>query len=631
MLIEERSFQMSNKASPLGLTRQCRVAKNGEHLADGKWTKRRGISTALTVDMQLGTDAPFWFFVWKIGNNYYRVAVGDEVAALHCPWSNYVYANGTSYSSGAIYSSPTGLVDGFGLNAPTLAGGAKITLSTKYVDEPYSAWASGGYLIYAVSYSPTRRCKSPPTLIPGVTPNTDVASDIQWVGGCAQYLTYPAVSADGQATAVRWYRARVLSLDVGDYTTGPAQSVSELRFIKENGGESWVDYGLTNYSTAELLSYATDPIPPCDKALWWDGRGWWLKGAKTGCQHLLYYSPPACPETYTGSHFGVLAEEGQSIIAGESVLAISTDCGAPKALVAKGDTMLVLCEHGAWRVTRDQGQEGVYIVNQDMLWVGCVSAASIAHGPEGVYWTSHQGVAFWDGYHTPTVVTTEMLDPEDSDTAFASDMSETCAAYDVDRHLYIAAIPKSGGGQFGIALRCDNLQQAVEYSLWEFGATLGTITGMGYDWHTRQVIYGFGTTTVTAKTQVDDVYRDNDPTTGSTYDYEVELWCGEIERSGEETKHTFGTRVFVERPSTAVAQTLAVSMQALRTTEESAWPTAKTLTWAIGAVKPEIVVGEALAGRLLRVKITNTDAYGLTLRAVQMGDEEAIRKAHGVY
>jgi len=626
----EYEFAQQNRASPLPLSRVCRLSLNGEHLGFGRWAKRRGISTSVTVNMQIGSEAPFWFLNWKIGNNYYLVAVGNDVGVIHSPQSNYLYVSGPDYANGLIYSGPSVALDTFGLNAPTVAG--YMETETKYVDEPYSLFAGGVYAAKVCSYEPVRRCKSPGTDI--LAEYGDHQDQLgAYVSGPVQYLKMPAAVIDSKATLAHWYRARMLTGLSGNWTMGKGEG--QLRFVNSNNGSAWSDYGGEFFSDfSEMYDFATDPIPPCDRGIWYHGRGFWLQAGKTGCHHYLYWSNPLCPETTGLNDYSVAYDDGRAVQVGKFYLAVPVHCGVPTALVARGEVLLVLCEFGSWRVLRHPSMEGVYVLEQDNLWVGCVSAATISHGPEGVYWVSHQGIVLWDGVNAPRVVTETVLDPTDSDTLFASDLSACSGAYDQDRRNYVCVIAKSGGGQFGLCLHGEPLERNpndVQYSTWTFGDNLATITGMGYDWYNRRLVYAFGAETVTAKTQVDDVYRDNHATEGDTYPYGPEVWSGELPRRlAEEDKHSLGCRIFLHRDNLDVEQTLSVYMDALRTTEEPAFGDPESLVWAADEMEPKYCCREGDFGRLLRVKITETSAYPLEIRAVQIGTESDIQAAHGV-
>jgi hypothetical protein len=631
-MIEERNFAMRQKASPLGFRQVCRLALNGEQTAPGIFAKRRGITTTVTVDLVIGQTAPFRPIRWKIGSNYYLVAVGSDSDAFLNPWNNWLYARSPTFLTelSRIYSTPTYVIkEPWGIAVPVVTGTATNLGTTG------SLFGSGGYLYAVTAWNEILKVESEPVFIeatgfPAVSGLETIK--LVWIGGMGWSATIPAVTPPANATAIRYYRERMVALRVSgsSYEVAITGDASHLRFIDEKtDGATWTDSG--GQPLSRLLDYCYDVVP-------WAARsapfrdGWlYLTATESPCTHKLVKSNPMCPETYAGNKKSVIAETDAGLIQGQSEWAVPVDCGVPTGLAVQGGVALVLCDHGGWRFV-DGRASGLYDLLQDHTWVGCVSAATIAHSPEGVWWLAKEGVVLWRGSDSqPEVITLDIIDTTDSDTPFATDLSGAMGAYDVARHEYKVIVPKSGGGQFLLTVRGDRLPNEVVVGKWTFGASLPTVTGMGYDWYTDQVIYFFGAYNgpLTAKAETAATYTEG--ASASTYDFGVEEWWGEVGGRAGETKRAVAVRIFLHRTDTTTAQTVNVTLQGLRTSEETTAPTATELTWKIGETEPKSKESATdILGRVVKVTLTNTDAKPLEFRCVQIGHPEEIRNVHEV-
>jgi hypothetical protein len=615
----------------LAFGRLCRAILNGEQVAPGILAKRCGITTAVTVDLVIGTLPPFRPIRWKIGNAPYLVAVGSDADAFLNPHNNWLYARAPTFPTGRIYSGPTTILkEPWGIAKPTVIG-----IATRDGHTPSKFGTSG--LLYAVTgWSEARKCESEPVFLlgegcPDLGDDFDT-TELVYVPGMGWSVSLPAVSLPAGATTIRYYRERMISVQ-GSAKTGYVFSfpgdASHLRFIDEKAdGAAWIDSG--GQALSRLLDYCYDVVPWASRsAAFKDGWLYLTTSAETPCAYKLIRSNPMCPETYAGNMKSVFAETDAGLMQGKSEWAIPTDCGLPIGLAVQGDRALILCEHGAWPFV-DGPASGLYTL-MGHTWVGCVSAATIAHSPEGTWWLAKEGIVLWRGGDTqPEVITLDTLDTQGVYTHFAADLSGAMGAYDAARHEYKVVIPNYYGGQFLLTVRGDRLPNEIVFAKWESPVNFPTITGMGYDWYLDKTVYFFGTyDALTGKVENPSAWAEGLITL--PYPFTVEEWWGEVGGHTPETKRSVAVRIFVHRTNTTTAQTVSVTIQALRTTEEPTPPTAVDVTWGIGEVEPKIVEppGDIL-GRMVKVTLTNTDVYPLEFRCIQIGAAADIRAAEGV-
>ena len=728
-MIEINDFGMNNRTAPLAAEKIVRLAKNGVHFARGRFRKRYGIATAVTVNLQIGHTPPFRLVPWKPASTAYLVAVGAECIAFVNPWNKYLYwraataapeVTGTDakkytcvlpHLSAAAANKPVtgagyakywvekGSTGGTWVDATWYAGGGDGAIASAitptYVDTEWglaaptggttsadgttkSVFAAGFYLIGVASVDETRRVSSP---LRKLTSSSAGATDKgQPIAGPGWSITLPGITKDAKASHVYYYRTR--GLTYSSYI--PASSWSHARYVNKSADGTWTpDSG--DQGRMGVFLHATDVVPACTITASFDDRQFYASGL------TIYYSNKGCPETYAGSEDSALAEAGENLVQGKAILVVPPDCGDIVALTARGDILLVLCQYGCWMLARggNLGEASLglpestdYHVLPDAIWIGCVSQASLAHSPVGDFWLSAEGIVLWPGGTTaPAVITQEILDPTDADTLFATDLSTACATYDLAERQYVVVVPKSGEGQFALTVRGDRLPQEVILGTWTFATSLATVTGIGYDPANRRVVFLFGTNTVTAKAPTSGTYAEGDPdevtgsdskvyqciaphlavagaagnkpitgsewatywtqagstggvwaagttyATGDTYGMEAEAFDGEID---PETKPTAAIRLFAHRSDTTHAQTVNAQVQSLKTDEEATLPAASALTWAIGETQPKAVAGTPIAGRIVRVRLVNTDPYAMEFRALQIGTLEEIRNAEKV-
>ena len=611
MATEIRDFPMENRASPLvARSHAVRLAKNGRLVAPGRYVKREGFTVTAAPTMQLGVTAPFRIFTWTVSGTTYRIACGSDALAFVNPFNNWLYVRDAA--SDRMYSAPTTeKATAWGLAAP--AGLAALTRNSDF-----SSFAGGGY-VYAISYfNHERNVESPGTFY--VWSSYD---HISLNDGYQAYVTVPAIASP--ATRARVYRTQLFTQS---HATGWSavfrNDYSGLRMFEEKSAAG-AFYDKGNQAESRLFDYATTTVPKCLIHTYFDGRHWY------GTGFTLYFSNPACPETYPGEPTSVVAEVQGGIHQAKGEIQIPPECGTITGLVAFGGTLMVLCQYGSWRLVA-MDVPGFYSVSYDNLFVGCVSQATIARSPVGLWWLAREGVVWWDGQGPPVVLGSYVIDPEDSDTAFASDMTTACGAYDLKNREYVCVVPKSGGGQFALAVRGDRVPGEIAVSMWTFHANLGTVTGMGYDAVTNTLVLAVGTTTVATWTQ-NGAYYDGTVNT-NTFPLVIELVWGMGERITPEKpaiKQRPMAHVLIHRASAGQEQTVTWAIQGMRTTEESSGDsTTSTLVWASSAVGSRAIAPQDIAGRMFRFTFTNTDRYNLEYRGVLVGVAEDLMDAVGI-
>lgn len=705
-MLHETQFEMCNKIGPL-TTRMgiVRLALNGEHVGGGRYAKRRGINTSVTIDKKVGAVAPFIVFPWPVTSSTTKlVAVGADAVAFIGPWNNYLYEMSPTYTTGKIWKwNPEGggsidAVDTFGLSIPTTSGTLKNNDGATPPTTVCSSFGGGFYAVAATSWDEVRKCESEPLFFTATKPPTMTAangevyssgtnpwsSTVQGVPGPGWSIHIPAVTKDAAASNAYYYRARILAFSrFTDWQPAPSSDFAHLRFCgSSTTGNAWIDSN--RQPPSRLLDYTYDVIPATTgypRACAFEGC--WLWG-DTG-DFTFYGSNPACPETYGGNPKSVLAEVGGNLLSGKSEYVIRPTCGPFVEWATTGQTALALCKAGCWAIHPGETRE-VFQVTNDLMWIGCVSRATVSAGADGAWWwLSNEGIVFWDGHGPPAVITFGQIDTAHADTPFAADLSGACGAYDVARREYVCVIPKLGGGQFALVVRGDRLPNSLACSAWRFGTGLATITGIGYDWANTRLVYTFGSSSLTAAT-MGTVCGDLDPTvvawsTGAVYAAAARViptaanglyyqttaggtasateptwpttvgatvvdggvtWicCAQAYDFGAEMIGTefhpggwdqAAVGIFANRTTRSQAPSFAVTIDHMGNDEE---PTAGTpIAAPMTANKLEVlkIAGQNVSGRCTRLRFINTDVNPLEIRAVVLGTEEEINSLEGVH
>jgi hypothetical protein len=378
-----------------------------------------------------------------------------------------------------------------------------------------------------------------------------------------------------------------------------------------------------------LLDYCDDVPPFCAAAAFFDGC--WLFGADPSNPYKFYVSNPGCPENYAGNAKSVIAEgAGGDLEQVICELTVPMRAGPIVGFAVLGDAALVLCQYGAWPIIRSN-MPGVYGISHDCLYVGCVSQATIAYSPVGVWWLAAEGIVLWTGAGAPEVITEQHIDPSHADTLFASDLSTACAAYDVPRKSYFCVVPKSGGGQFILAVRGDRLPNEIAVSKWENGTGLGDILGMGYDWSARQVVFLFTASALVGKALKTGTFGDQ-ATSAGNYAFGPVFLYGANERVRADqplVKRSLGMIITALRESVAAEQTVVVKVRGVYNSDD-ATGTDETLSpaavWPANSYKPVAALTTRSAGRLYRVSMMETSALPFEFSSVAIGSLDEMRQ-----
>lgn len=611
-----KDFAMNNRVSLLLAPRAIvRLALNADLPAPGRAALRRGIGDAgPTIDLVVGSTAPFRMVVWIKGANVYHILVGSNGFAIVNPINNYLYTRDATYTGGAIYSDPSTVVaTSWGLAAPSAAAGMDQASTMSW-------FAGGGYACAATAYDPDRLVESEPFFFTSATAG-GITDKVQMIPGCGFSISMPELSC--AAAKARFYRTRLFTIGSSTgWMPVKTSDLSHLRMIDEKatGGspahvDAWTDTG--EQPESRLLDYCYTVVPSSVIGAYYDGRYFYAVGNK------IIYSNPGCPETYAGNDYAILAEGDRDDYQGKAEFAVPADCGAITGLVVMGDTLLVLCQVGAWRVVR-VSDKGLYGVSLDNLWIGCVSQATIAYSPVGVWWVAVQGIVLWTGDGAPEVITDGCLDVTDDRTKFPSlaTLVGACGAYHLVDRKYVASIPGDGSttDPFVIVVRGDRLPREVAYSVWRLRHSAGTPTGIGYDWTTDEMVYIFGTGASLAAYVHNDDYTDG---AGVTYPLGLELWSGMNERPTPyrpETKHNVGLRAFIDRHCGGDARTLTVAIRGRMATDDCDGDgVIDTLTLGANEHKGfEFTPQAGVSGRMFQIVLEYEDDAAFECREVQI-------------
>ncbi len=614
---------MDNKASPLvmqGLIQT--LCLNGEVTRAGHFAKRRAIATAVSGVTTFGSSAPYRIFRWtdRAGVSA-LVAAGSDMACFVNPVNGYLYVRGTGHTAGSIYNNPASMgaawKTAWGLNAPGT------TLPTTDRTTANSRMLGGGYAYVMTYYDQTRNVESPPcAFLTSTTATAENGTQLQWCAGPSQQVTFVAYnpsSPETNASHLRIYRVRILTFprsSSGWYAL-PADPLgfTGARLIREIALTGY-PLSLSNDSGGQplgpLLSFAGTVVPACTHVIRHDGR--WFSGK----DYTVYFSNPDCPETYAAeiSNYPAsgdkttptLGTSESGIVQGIATIDIPPDMGTIAGFVSAGDSLLVLCQEGAWRVLR-LGDGITYGYAREPFTLGCVSESTIANTPYGAFWLSEQGVVRWDGQHVPELVTADVLDTENSDTAFATTLNWACAAFHFRRNQYICVVPKASG-QFILVVQADMpMRRGVSYSIWTHNLA-SDITGIGYDFNSGEVIYKSSSSFYKA---ADDTYTEN----SSAYEFGIEAWLTD-DGSGSPVEANPTIRVTTLREYVAGEQTITVTGRGAPMPDEAAGNSrSKDLTLEVNEREKDAAL-LGVSGECLFVSVKNTDTHPLTLMALDI-------------
>lgn len=622
-------FNMDTRTSPLfidGLN--VRLALNGELTTRGSFRKRRGINTAVTIDLVVGTTAPYRIFRWqKDASTSYLVSAGANAECFVNRLNGWLYVR--TSAAAAIYSDPsTVVVASWGIGAIT---GAPTTGQAATV----SRLVGGDYVYAQTAYHSTRRIEGAPYLLASTTGGT-LTTKMQRIPSPACSTSFTASTLPTGADRLRTYRAQmtIISQSTG-WLPKPITDfgLKELRLIEEKAKANGTTTATTDSAGGNyggILEFADTVVPWAGCVAEYDGR--WFYGTIGG--YTVYYSRLSCPETYAtdttvdGSTLSATVGETDSgnPVSGTASISVPTSAGTITGIVAREDAILVLCQRGAWSIIRTP-LPGVYGFDYNQFWVGCVCQATIADSPYGTWWLAEDGIVLWTGTSRPVVLTRDIIDPEDTNTLFSATLTAAFGAFDVRRNQYVCVIPKSGGGQFALVVQADRLPDEVAVTEWTFGHT-SALNGIGYDNVNQRLVFRHASTPATYYAPTANSYKDEHTTTGATYDFSLEVWYPRHGR--EKMRVSPGVWVTPHRAYVTAAQTMTWAMRGLATTAASGGTDVTgTITMAANEYKAEPIAPQSgVVGRLIRLTLTNSDANPLEIRAIEIGEPAEVVKRH---
>lgn len=627
---------MDDKTSPIlngaeGLVQH--LCLNGEMTRPGWYEKRRGLSTSVTVGQTFGSSAPFQIFRWTVDSTHSAiVCVGSDAIAFMNPSNGYLYVR--TSGTAKIYSDPTNFattVDTeWGLAEP---GAVKTSQSLA------GSRMNPGLYVYAISnYDSARRVESPCSL--GLTSgDVGYATDkLQYVPSKAYQVEFKNLAApDANASHVRVYRNRIAHFPSSGSGLQEVQADKSqyrgLRLIQEKAKDTphVFDNDIGGQPTGALLTFAHTTVPFCKAVIRFDGR--WFYGANPSLPYRVIFSNPDCPETYAANTtfgsggpavtptIGELAED--DLVPGEAIIDLPTAVGEIIAFASAGDQLLVLCQYGSWRIQR-VGDFG-YGYARDPLSLGCVSRATVADSPYGTWWLAREGVVLWDGQSVPELVLRSRLNTAASETLFHgtfSSLAAACGAYSTRRSQYVVCVPQASSGQFLLCVQADMpLRNGYAYQKW---TTALTITGMGSDPTTGEIVYRVGASTFYSAT--DGSYQDKTSTLVS-YAWGLDAWWARGGKDGYVSSNVV-VNLMCYRSDVGNTQTVSVTVRGAPIPDESAGTSPGAHTLTLAANKRELVGTEqGVAGEAIHVSIRNTDAYHLAMLSLSF-DPPGTRRAY---
>ncbi len=611
---------MDNKTSPMlrpGFVQT--LCLNGEVRKPGHYQKRRGLATATTIDLTVGT-APFTVKRWiNASATQYLVAVGADADAFVNPVNGYLYARTSTTEK--IYSDPSTVVTStWGLATPTTP-----PVTTRITSN--SQLSSGTYAWIATMYDAARRVESPPTDWLATATAGTTLTQMEQLTGPTQAVNISTAMSGLPATGGdygRLYRSRVMTFPTAatGWNRTPVEKTFSLVQTKAKSGASVpFDDDLGGQPPSSIMTFANAVVPFATASIRFDGR--WFYG--TG--YNVYFSNYDCPETYAGATTfrGVsitpyLGTTPDGLIAGRAEIQLPTEMGTVVGFAAKGDSLLVLCQLGAWRITR-LGDGLTYGHSREAFHGGCVSRCTIADSPYGVWWLSRDGINLWDGESAPRLVSVGVLDVDGTDTPFYSTLSSACAAYDVRRNQYVVVVPSGAATQFLLCVQADlPIDNGLAMSKWVVDLD-SVVTGMGYDPVYGEIIYTYNSKAVRP---TDDVYYD-EPTSQNAFTFGVAGW----EFSPDVVAHP-GVRLTVFREYVAGAQTFAVTARGASLPDiADGSGTSGTLTYAINGRQSQALSPMSVSGQAIYVSLMNTDANAMDMMAIELGESEDMGRRNG--
>lgn len=608
------------------------------------------VVTSTAHGLATGDEITFGDIVGSTGTDWdvldgiaYTVTVSDTTT-FTVPVNTSGYTG--TFSSGVlskatIYDDPTSFASkidvGWGLDIMDVSS---VNTDRATADSMHS----GGAFAFAVAaYDEGRNVEGPISTVlnsgtAGVTSNL-----LQWCSGSTQTMTFDEQAApDSHASHIRMYRNRILIFPKSS-TRWEALRADKLQFyglrqireeaINTSGAGTNHVYATDTGGQPEgpVISFATTVVPFAKASIRFDGR--WFYGADPTLPYRVIFTVPDCPETYAKkTTFGasgpdvlpVLAELGaEQVQPGEAIIDLPTDVGEFVGWASAGDQLMALCEYGAWRIIR-VGQYA-YGYARDPLSLGCVSRATIAESPYGVWWLAREGIVLWDGQTVPELVLRTSLDPSASDTPFHATQTGACAAYHVKRAQYIVCVPKVTSGQFLICVQADMpLRTGYVWQKWTHGLPTD-IDGMGYDNTTGEIVYRLKTSG-DCWSATDGTYQDG-TASPTSFAFGLDAWYA---RGGGRGFVMVNPKFYlvVQRDSVTNQQTITFTARGAPTADESAGTSSGAQSLVLSATEYENAGAlDGVSGEAIHASIRNTDAYHLALLSLTIFEEQQRRGA----
>lgn len=649
-----------------------RLSLNVQELLPGHCRKRPGVNKAATIGVDFGGLAtpPSRIFRWYYGAQSTLVSFGMLNDVFVNPINSYLYSR--TSATAAIWDTVAHTLSAtWGLPTPSTALGTDV--GTKM-----SQHSSGAYIYAVVGWDATRRVTSPPLFgtYVGTLSELLLTDQLQWIGGpgwSVAMKTIPTMPTG--ASHLRYYREMIHTYS-GNGQWAPRRAsdwgISGMRLFKEVavGGSGSVAKDTTDYlcivnntnkqpstnptywmplstlaaaawandvayvangsfvdqgsqGMGEILTFTHTVTPFGVGFMMFDGRLF------TGDGYNVYYSNPGCPETYAGPTTvngapisPTLAVDEGGLLTGEARLVVSPWAGTIVAMTSHADRGLVLCQHGAW--TLDVARDGAtYRVGHDRFTYGCVSRATVDQTPWGSIWLSDSTLVLWNG-QSCAPITKGHVDFADPSINAATDLSGAMGAYDWKHGQYLCVIPTAAQGQVILEIQLDQLEhQRVVCHVWALEHT-ETIVGIGYDPEEGEIVFLFADASCQYVNRAS--FKDVDATQGTTYPMTLEV---DYQGPAGAVVRNPGVTLTASRASPTEVQTATVQARGMPC-ENVAAGNARgpfTLSWAANdmlAKSAEIGV----SGRLIRVTVTQEDAFDFELQELTIGEAADMVLAH---